>query len=122
MLELSDHARSEGPGRAGRLSVGMIERRGKALPVVGLGQLLRLRSASEARKALVVCRNGELLAFAVDRMLGRQDVVVRPIEDTLARAPGIAGATDLGDGRPTMLLDLIELGASVTTWREAPSS
>jgi two-component system, chemotaxis family, sensor kinase CheA len=43
-------------------------------------------------------------------MLGRHEVIVRSIEDPLAQAPGIAGATDLGDGRPTLLLDLTELG------------
>ena len=37
------------------------------------------------------------------------------IDDPLARAPGVAGATDLGDGRPTLVLDLIELGARVAS-------
>ncbi len=61
----------------------------------------------------MVRRNGEPIAFAVDRMLGRQEVVVRPIKDVLAQAPGVAGATDLGDGRPTLVLDLVELGAQI---------
>jgi two-component system chemotaxis sensor kinase CheA len=43
-------------------------------------------------------------------MLGRQEVVVRTVDDPLVHAPGIAGATDLGDGRPTLVLDLGELG------------
>jgi two-component system chemotaxis sensor kinase CheA len=59
---------------------------------------------------MVIRHNGELIAFAIDRMLGRQEVVVRPVDDPLVRAPGIAGATDLGDGRPTLVLDLSELG------------
>jgi two-component system chemotaxis sensor kinase CheA len=36
---------------------------------------------------------------------------VRPIEDPLVRVPGITGATDLGDGRPTLVLDLPALSA-----------
>ena len=81
------------------------------MPLVSLGALLGDRRRHDAaKKALVVRRNGEAIAFAVDRMLGRQEVVVRPIDDPLARAPGIAGATDLGDGRPTLVLDLGELG------------
>ena len=59
---------------------------------------------------MVVRRNGEVIAFAVDRVIGRQEVVVRPIDDPLVAVPGIAGATDLGDGRPTLVLDLNELG------------
>jgi two-component system chemotaxis sensor kinase CheA len=46
-------------------------------------------------------------------MLGQQEVVIRPINDALARAPGISGATDLGDGRPTLVLDLVALSASL---------
>jgi two-component system chemotaxis sensor kinase CheA len=36
-------------------------------------------------------------------------VVVRPLEDPLGRVPGVTGATDLGDGRPTLVLDLYAL-------------
>jgi two-component system, chemotaxis family, sensor kinase CheA len=43
-------------------------------------------------------------------MLGRQEVVVRPLEDPLVHVRGVAGATDLGDGRPTLVLDLGDLG------------
>ncbi|HEV7554689.1 MAG TPA: chemotaxis protein CheW, partial [Kofleriaceae bacterium] len=93
--------------------VSLVERRGRAMPIVSLGALLAIDSGSDARKALVVRRNGEAIAFAVDRMLGRQEVVVRPIDDPLAHAPGIAGATDLGDGRPTLVLDLGELRGQI---------
>ncbi|NVB84703.1 MAG: chemotaxis protein CheA [Kofleriaceae bacterium] len=123
IFELSDHVRIEGPRAAkGQLPVTMCERRGRPVPIVPLGTLLKIdRVAERASKALVIRRNGEPLAFAVDRMLGRHEVVVRPIEDVLARAPGIAGATDLGDGRPTLLLDLVELGAGITAWRAEAS-
>jgi two-component system chemotaxis sensor kinase CheA len=45
--------------------------------------------------------------------LGQQEAVVRPLIDPLVQAPGVAGATDLGDGRPTIVLDLVALGASL---------
>ena len=57
------------------------------------------------------------MAFGVDRMLGQQEVVVRPLDDDLVRVPGVAGATDLGDGRPTLVLDLVGLGASLEKGR-----
>ena len=44
-------------------------------------------------------------------MLGQQEVVVRPLEDPLVKQPGIAGSTDLGDGQPTLVLDLFSLSA-----------
>jgi two-component system chemotaxis sensor kinase CheA len=90
----------------------LLERRGRAVPVIALGPLLAIDDGSAARKALLIRRNGEELAFAVDRMLGRQEVVIRPIDDPLVDVTGVAGATDLGDGRPTLVLDLGALGGA----------
>jgi two-component system chemotaxis sensor kinase CheA len=88
----------------------LLERRGRAIPVFSLGAELAINDGAGARKALVIRRNGEPIAFSVDRMLGRQEVVVRTVDDPLVQVAGIAGATDLGDGRPTLVLDLMELG------------
>ena len=86
----------------------LFERRGEAVPLVPLHAVLGMPAPGEPpRKALVVRRNGQPFAFAVDRMLGRQEVVIRPLEDPLTRVVGVSGATDLGDGRPTLVLDLI---------------
>jgi two-component system chemotaxis sensor kinase CheA len=81
-----------------------------ALPLISLGAILSIDSGAGARKALVVRRNGEALGFTFDRLIGRQEVVVRALDDLLVNVPGIAGATDLGDGLPTLVLDLNELG------------
>jgi len=88
----------------------LVARRDRAIPLVSLGAILAIDSGAHARKALVVRRNGEAIAYTVDRVIGRQEVVVRTIDDPLVHVPGIAGATDLGDGRPTLVLDLNELG------------
>jgi two-component system chemotaxis sensor kinase CheA len=81
-----------------------------ALPLISLGAILSIDCGGGARKALVVRRNGEALGFTFDRLIGRQEVVVRALDDLLVNVPGIAGATDLGDGLPTLVLDLNELG------------
>jgi two-component system chemotaxis sensor kinase CheA len=94
-------------------SVTLCERKGRAVSLVSLGTLLAIDDGAGARKALMLRRDGDPIAFAVDRLLGRHEVVVRPIVDPLAAAPGIAGATDLGDGRPTLVLDLSELGERI---------
>ncbi|MEO8698558.1 MAG: chemotaxis protein CheW [Kofleriaceae bacterium] len=91
----------------------LLERRGRALPLLSLGVVLAIDSGAGARKAMVVRQNGEAIGFTVDRMLGRHEVVVRPIDDPLVSVPGVAGATDLGDGQPTLVLDLAALGARV---------
>lgn len=102
--------RIEPPGKLRDHRVTLVHRRGHALPLISLDARLAIENGTTAKNAMVIRHNGELIAFAIDRMLGRQEVVVRPVDDPLVRARGIAGATDLGDGRPTLVLDLSELG------------
>lgn len=99
----------------GSPTVNIISRRGMAVPMIQLAQVFRLQSSDKkAAKAIIVRRAGSPVAFAVDRMLGQQEVVIRPVNDVLVRAPGVSGATDLGDGRPTLVLDLVALSASLS--------
>ncbi len=92
----------------------LIERRGEAIPLLNLDSILKIKE-SEIRphKALIVKLNQGVVAFGVDKMLGRQEVVVRPLDDSLVRSTGMAGATDMGDGKPTLVLDLSTLGAAI---------
>jgi len=100
----------------GSPTVDILSRRGVAVPMVQLSQVFRLNTSPRAAsKAIVVRRAGLPVAFAVDRMLGQQEVVIRPLNDVLVRAPGVSGATDLGDGRPTLVLDLVALSASLSS-------
>lgn len=110
IFELGDE-RIEPPAKQSDSRIRLVSRRGRAMPLISLGEALSIDNGAPAKKAMVIRHDGELIAFAVDRMLGRQEVVVRPVDDPLVRAVGIAGATDLGDGRPTLMLDLGELGA-----------
>lgn len=107
----------------GKRELGLIERRGEMVPLVRLDEVFGLPATAEERagsRALIVRREGEALAFAVDRLLGQQEIVVRPLEDPLLLAPGISGATDLGDGRPTLVVDLFALGARVARRGHGP--
>ncbi|QQR44134.1 chemotaxis protein CheW [Myxococcus xanthus] len=99
---------------AGAEGVALLERRGNSVPLMGLARLLG-RGEADGRggsvaKALLVRQRGELVAFGVERLVGQQEIVLRPLEDPLVRVPGVVGATDLGDGRPTLVLDLAALG------------
>jgi two-component system chemotaxis sensor kinase CheA len=94
----------------------MLERRGQAIPLFGLASLLQLKAAANERgKAFIIRPHGQAFAFAIDRVLGQQEIVVRPIEDPLVKVPGVAGTTDLGDGRPTLVLDLVGLSTLATS-------
>jgi len=44
------------------------------------------------------------VGLMAEGLLGEQELVVKPIEDPLARSPGVAGASILGDGRVVLIL------------------
>lgn len=99
--------------RRGGLAVRMLRWRSEAVPFFELRDVLGLPGAGAARKAIVLQRGGGAVGFGVDRMLGRQEVVIRSVQDPLVQRAGIAGATDLGDGRPTLVLDLAALARAL---------
>jgi len=82
----------------------------------GLLPLVRLRSLFRAEPSkrnespvLVVSSDRGSTGLVVDRVHTRREVVVRPMRDPLIQVPGIAGATELGDGRPVLILDALAL-------------
>jgi two-component system chemotaxis sensor kinase CheA len=106
----------------GASQVGMFERRGEAVPLVLLASLLRLpHEGFVARRAMVVRRGGQPVAFVFDEVLAQQETVVRPLVDPLVDVPGLSGTTDLGDGRPILVLDLLGLAASRPTRMLTPA-
>ncbi len=106
----------------GSPGIEIVSRRGVAVPMIQLAHVFRIKTGQKrGSKAIVVRRGGAPVAFAVDRMLGQQEVVIRPINDVLARAPGVSGATDLGDGRPTLVLDLVALSTSLGSVPQLPA-
>jgi len=82
------------------------------LPLIRLRHLFKLQT-SEARRFPVMVINSEAgsVGLAVDRIQGQREVVVRPLRDPLVQGGVIAGATELGDGRPVLILN----GAALTT-------
>ena len=117
ILEIDPGKLVRGPAlRRHGAEISLYDRRGEAVPLVALDRLFAIGSEGAPRphKALLVRRNGEPFAFLVDRLLSRQEVVVRPIDDPLVRVVGVSGSTDLGDGKPTLVLDLLALSSALS--------
>jgi two-component system chemotaxis sensor kinase CheA len=74
--------------------------------ILGVATGLAVAPMTLPRKAVLVRRARGLVGFRVDRMLGHHEVVVRPLIDPLVKTGGVTGTTDLGDGKPTLILDL----------------
>jgi CheY-like chemotaxis protein len=81
------------------------------VPLLDLGAALGApRAAGEAaRAALIVRHNSGQVAWAVDRLEGESEMVVKDLGSFLGRVANIAGATIDGDGSVVCLLDLREL-------------
>jgi two-component system chemotaxis sensor kinase CheA len=85
----------------------VIEYRGAALPIVRLARLFALEEKyRDAFHAFVVGEGKQAVAVAVDRIIGQSEIVIRAIKDPLAQVSGISGATELGDGRVVLILDV----------------
>lgn len=89
----------------------VLEWRGQTVPVLDLGARLNLgRAALESAEfAVVVFAAGRPIALPVDRLLGREELVIKGLDPMLGPTPGIAGASILGTGVALLVLDIAEL-------------
>jgi two-component system, chemotaxis family, sensor kinase CheA len=83
----------------------LVRYHGGVLPLLRLGDVFGLPRPAGAFVALVTGQGPAAVALAADRAVGLREVVVRALADPLVQAPGIGGATELGDGRPILILD-----------------
>ncbi|MEW9625489.1 chemotaxis protein CheA [Rhodanobacter geophilus] len=82
--------------------------RGRALPLVDLVGWTGV--ATEAVRHVAVLHIGhQRLGCLVHEVLGREDVIVKPLGHLFAGVPGVAGATVTGDGRLALVMDLAGL-------------
>jgi two-component system chemotaxis sensor kinase CheA len=66
---------------------------------------------------LVIGEETNPVGLAVDRIIGQREIVVRAIKDPLAQSQAIAGATELGDQRVVLILDITALRQLAITSR-----
>ncbi len=89
----------------------VMSHRGAVVPLVRLAKLFHVPSAAETRACVLFVGEGaRAIAIVVDQVLGLHEVVVRPLADPLVRTPGLSGATELGDGRAVLILDVLAIG------------
>ncbi len=83
------------------------------LPVYGLESLLELPAreakAGEVRPYVVVEGEAGRVALGVDRLLGQEEAVLKPLPRPLDQISWLAGVTILGSGEPVFILDVPRL-------------
>jgi two-component system chemotaxis sensor kinase CheA len=89
----------------------IISYRGGVLPLLRLARLFDLGDRAEhtAFHVFVIGSGASAFGVAVDRIIGQREIVVRGIGDPLVQVAGIAGATELGDERVVLILDVAAL-------------
>ena len=93
--------------------------RGEVLGIVELAEMLSLsksyKELPEVLSVVVIHDNERRLGLVVDRLLERQEIVIKPLGAYLGDLKGISGATIMGDGSVILILDPHEIYLMATS-------
>ncbi|MDR2050297.1 MAG: chemotaxis protein CheA [Deltaproteobacteria bacterium] len=92
--------------------------RGDVLGIISLAELLGVpchMHEHEMLSVVVIQDNDRRLGLVVDRLLERQEIVIKPLGSYLGDLKGISGATIMGDGSVILIMDPHELYLMATS-------
>ena len=89
--------------------------RNEVISVLRLSRLFGIKDTqqNEYCNIVIVGSKDRKVGVMVDSLIGEEDVVIKPLKDQFTASPGIAGASILGDGSVSLIIDvsqLLELG------------
>ena len=89
--------------------------RNEVISILRLGRLFNIKNTDDDEYCFIVIVGSaeKKIGVMVDALIGEEDVVIKPLQDQFTASPGIAGATVLGDGSVSLIVDvnqLLELG------------
>ena len=90
----------------------VINLRGEFIQVLYLNSLFGVQNSKvKASEALVVIveTNNTKYGLVVDELIGQQQVVIKSLDENSKSIDGISGATILGDGKVSLILDMVKL-------------
>ncbi|MGO4503202.1 MULTISPECIES: chemotaxis protein CheA [unclassified Dyella] len=105
VFELASGQQQQLDGRA------VASHRGRALALANLGGWIGV-DAAPGRHVVVLHIGHMRLGCLVHEVLGREDVMVKPLGPLFEGVPAVAGATVTGDGRLALVMDLAGLSGS----------
>ncbi len=85
--------------------------RDEVISVLRLNRLFNIKTKEESQNAFIVIvgTSDKKLGIMVDALIGEEDVVIKPLTDQFVVSPGIAGASILGDGSVSLIIDVSQL-------------
>lgn len=89
--------------------------RNEVVSILRLSRLFGIKNTEESEYSFIVIVGtaDKKVGVMVDALIGEEDVVIKPLRDQFTNSPGIAGASILGDGSVSLIIDvsqLLELG------------
>ncbi|HEX3464469.1 MAG TPA: chemotaxis protein CheA [Candidatus Elarobacter sp.] len=92
----------------------VITLRGQVVPLIRVAEFFRLDAPRDAEKVMIVIvgLQGRQVGLVVDSFQGEQEIVIKPLSDVIGRIPGISGATILGNGSISLIIDVHSLVAA----------
>ncbi|MFP4662125.1 MAG: chemotaxis protein CheA [Halanaerobiales bacterium] len=88
----------------------MIRLRESVIPVIQLSRLLdreiKDKSYQDSEIVIVMEMDNQLKALPVDDIIGRREIVVKPMNEEFSNLDYISGASILGDGTVSLILDI----------------
>jgi len=90
----------------------VIHLREKTTPILRLSDLFDLRPEhmEDGKNFIVIVNTGnQHVGLVVDALIGQEEVVIKPLPDYLRQKSGFSGATIIGDGHISLILDVYEL-------------
>jgi two-component system chemotaxis sensor kinase CheA len=92
----------------------LMNHRGTVIPVVRLSRIFGVPAAARSRMHVVLTGSGAAaVGLLVDRISGQREIVVKALQDPLVKVSGVSGATELGDGRLILILDVASLTRAI---------
>lgn len=82
--------------------------RGECYPVIRLSEFFELsaeKTSVEQGMMIILELEERTICLLVDRLLGEQEIVVKPIPKYIKKVEGLSGCTQLGDGSIALILD-----------------
>lgn len=85
--------------------------RNDVISMLRLDRLFGIKTAEqrEYNFVVIVGTAEKKVGLMVDSLIGEEDVVIKPLRDQFTNSPGIAGASILGDGSVSLIIDVSQL-------------
>jgi len=89
---------------------------GVSIGLISARQVMQFPEAAQSAgpiPVVVISDHAKVYGVVVDRYLGEQDLVVRPLDPRLGKVANVSAAALMGDGQPILIVDTVDLVRSI---------